>query len=134
MQCTVSTLGLEGIVSISGAVADARTLIEGYDAVVIPSRSESFGLVALEAYAAGVPVIASDIPGLNEVVEDGNTGVLFRSEDPGDLVDAVARIAGDPALRNALIRNARAVVQERYSETAVRPLMLAEYDRAADGA
>lgn len=131
MLRAVAAFGLEGVVSIPGPASDARSFVEQYDAVVIPSRSESFGLVALEAYAAGVPVIASDVPGLNEVVEDGKTGVLFRSEDPSALVDAIAKVASDPTLRNALIRNARVAVSERYCETAVQPLLLAEYDRVS---
>jgi D-inositol-3-phosphate glycosyltransferase len=62
------------------------------DVCVVPSRSESFGLVALEAAACGTPVVASDVGGLPHVVEDGVTGSLVRSRDAADFADAVDRI------------------------------------------
>ena len=60
------------------------------DVVLVPSRSESFGLVALEAQACGTPVVAADVGGLRYVVEDGRTGFLVEGHDPGDHADAAA--------------------------------------------
>jgi glycosyltransferase involved in cell wall biosynthesis len=104
--------GLSGRVALRGAVSNARERLSGYDAVVIPSRSEAFGLVALEAYDAGVPVVASDLPGLREVVLHDRTGLLFGAGDPTDLAAAVARLAASPALADALARGGLALLAD----------------------
>jgi D-inositol-3-phosphate glycosyltransferase len=68
------------------------------EVVLVPSRSESFGLVALEAEACGTPVVASATGGLRYVVGDGVTGFTITGHDPGDYADRVLRILGDPDL------------------------------------
>jgi D-inositol-3-phosphate glycosyltransferase len=72
------------------------------DVVLVPSRSESFGLVALEAGACGTPVVAAAVGGLRYVVEDGVTGSLVDGHDPSDHADAVLRILRDPPLQASL--------------------------------
>jgi D-inositol-3-phosphate glycosyltransferase len=72
------------------------------DVVLVPSRSESFGLVALEAAACGVPVVASAVGGLLSLVADGETGFLVDGRDPADYAAAVARILDDPTLAAAM--------------------------------
>jgi D-inositol-3-phosphate glycosyltransferase len=72
------------------------------DVCVVPSRSESFGLVALEAAACGTPVVASDVGGLRVVVDDGVTGLLVPSREPRVFADAVERVLHtDPAAMGA---------------------------------
>jgi D-inositol-3-phosphate glycosyltransferase len=70
------------------------------DVVLVPSRSESFGLVALEAQACGTPVVASAVGGLRTVVRGG--GLLVEGHDPADHADAVLAVLGDPAFAAAL--------------------------------
>jgi D-inositol-3-phosphate glycosyltransferase len=72
------------------------------DVVLVPSRSESFGLVALEAQACATPVVASAVGGLPFVVEDGRTGFLVEGHDPADHAAAVLRILRDPILQASL--------------------------------
>jgi D-inositol-3-phosphate glycosyltransferase len=72
------------------------------DVVLMPSRSESFGLVALEAGAVGTPVVAAAVGGLRTVVQDGRTGFLVEGHDPGDHAERALAILRDEPLRAAL--------------------------------
>src|SRR4051794_13046576 len=74
------------------------TYYRAADIVVVPSRSESFGLVALEAAACGIPVVASAVGGLLTLVDDGLTGFLISGRDPSLFADRIRRIIDDPAL------------------------------------
>jgi phosphatidylinositol alpha-mannosyltransferase len=65
---------------------------------------ESFGIVLLEAMAAGVPIVASDIPGYRDVVAHGEQGLLVERQNPGAIADAVCRLLGDPELRASMRR------------------------------
>jgi D-inositol-3-phosphate glycosyltransferase len=66
------------------------------DVVLMPSYSESFGLVALEAQACGTPVVAAHVGGLVHAIGDGTTGLLLRSHDPDAYAEAVAWLLGNP--------------------------------------
>ena len=68
------------------------------DVVLVPSRSESFGLVALEAQACGTPVVAAAVGGLRHVVDDGGSGFLVEGHDPADHAERVLQILRDPDL------------------------------------
>lgn len=87
------------------------TYYRAADVVVMPSRSESFGLVALEAAACGVPVVAAAVGGLRGIVVDGVTGMLVHTRDPADYATAVDRLLDDPAL--AATMGARATERAR---------------------
>ncbi len=81
------------------------------EAVLVPSRSESFGLVALEAQACGTPVIAASVGGLRFTVEDGASGFLVCGHDPGDYADRLRELLSDPVtsarLRAGALRQAK---------------------------
>lgn len=81
---------------------DAPSVIAALDLLVVPSLTEAFGLVAVEAMAAGVPVVASAVEGLAEVVEDGRMGVLVPPGDPAALAAAIARLASDAGARREM--------------------------------
>jgi D-inositol-3-phosphate glycosyltransferase len=74
------------------------TYYRAADVCVVPSRSESFGLVALEAAACGTPVVAAAVGGLRTLVDDGRTGYLVEGRDPDVFAERVARILDQPAL------------------------------------
>jgi D-inositol-3-phosphate glycosyltransferase len=77
------------------------------DVCVVPSLTESFGLVALEAQALGTPVVAASVGGLREVVEDGVTGFLVDGHDPEDYARAIADVLDDPARKAEMGEEAR---------------------------
>ena len=78
------------------------TYYRAADVVLVPSRSESFGLVALEAAACGVPVVASAVGGLLSLVDDRSTGRLIDGRDPNDYARAIAEILDDRRLHRAM--------------------------------
>jgi D-inositol-3-phosphate glycosyltransferase len=97
------------------------TYYRAADVVVVPSRSESFGLVALEAAACGVPVVASAVGGLTTLVDHGRTGELVESRDPVAFAAALDRVLGDPArARRFGAEAARQAAGYRWSTTAGR--------------
>src|SRR4029079_5865386 len=77
------------------------TYYRAADAVLVPSRSESFGLVALEAAACGTRAVAAAVGGLLPLVDEGRTGCLIDSREPRQYTIAIDRILGDDALRQA---------------------------------
>ena len=78
------------------------TYYRAADVVVVPSRSESFGLVALEAAACGIPVVASAVGGLQSLVDDGDTGFLIADRDPVAFAKAIARVLDEPMLASSM--------------------------------
>jgi D-inositol-3-phosphate glycosyltransferase len=89
---------------------DRAALVEWYqaaDVAVVPSHSESFGLVAVEAQACGTPVVAAAVGGLRTAVADQVSGLLVDGHDPRDFATAIARITGQPELRQELSQGAR---------------------------
>jgi glycogen synthase len=87
--------------------ADLAALLRAVDAVVLPSRYEPFGIVALEAAAAGAPLVASTAGGLGEVVVDGETGLSFPPGDLAGLAMAAGAVLADPAAASRRARAAR---------------------------
>lgn len=97
------------------------TYYRSADVVVVPSRSESFGLVALEAAASGIPVVASAVGGLTTIVNHGQTGLLVDTRDPRDWANAVGSILADATWANDLGRQgAHGAQRFRWSVTAAR--------------
>jgi D-inositol-3-phosphate glycosyltransferase len=95
--------------------------------MVVPSRSESFGLVALEAAACGTPVVASAVGGLTSLVDDGVTGVLVRSRTPAAFAEALDAVLDDPAMATSMSM-AGAVASLDYSWTAAAARLNTLYD------
>ena len=99
-----SALGVQDRVVLFPPQSQAR-LADFYaaaDVVLVPSRSESFGLVALEAQACGTPVVAASVGGLRYVVQDERTGFLVEGHDPGDHADRMLSVLRDAARQRAM--------------------------------
>jgi N-acetyl-alpha-D-glucosaminyl L-malate synthase BshA len=93
------------------------------DVFLLPSEHESFGLAALEAMSCGLPVVASNIGGLHEVIQDGETGFLFDPHDVAGMSDMIVRLFGDEERRRAIGLNAR----ERAKRDFGRDRIVGEY-------
>lgn len=98
----VKARSLEGQVRFLGRRGDVPDLLAACDVFVLPSRLEGLGVAALEAMAAGRPVVASRVGGLGEVVGHERTGLLVPPEDPGALRVALSRLLREPALGRRL--------------------------------
>ncbi len=101
--------GVEANVRLLGAVTDAErdVLLAGAEIQLMPSRFEGFGLAAAEAMASGVPLVATAVGSLPEVVDSPNGGVLVPPDDARALAEATAILLGDPERRRALSASAR---------------------------
>jgi len=110
-------------VEITGYHADAIAIIKTFDLFVRPSLEEGVPRCLMEAIAARVPVIASDIPGNRERVEHAVTGLLLPPEQPTKLADAVPATIAQPDRAKAMARRARTMIENRYSAA----ILAAEY-------
>jgi N-acetyl-alpha-D-glucosaminyl L-malate synthase BshA len=99
------------------------------DVLLLPSEQESFGLAALEAMACEVPVIASRVGGIPEVVTDGETGFLSEVGDLEKMAEDAARLLSDITLRREMGKRARDSAVERYRTDIVIPRYLEFYER-----
>ncbi|MDT7644343.1 MAG: glycogen synthase, partial [Pseudonocardiales bacterium] len=103
-------------VKLVGHLSDRElaALVAGVDAVVLPSRYEPFGMVALETAAAGAPLVASTAGGLGEVVRDGVTGLSFEPGDVAGIARAVRAVLDDPEAAATRARAARARLRTEF--------------------
>lgn len=99
------------------------------DLVAVPSYSESFGLVAIEAQACGIPVLAADVGGLGVAVDNGRTGVLVAGHAIGDWTNALEKLLDQPGERAAMGRAARVHAQQ-FSWEHTADQLLESYSRA----
>ena len=135
LQERVRGSGVAGHVRFIGAVPHER-VADYYalaDVCVVPSRTESFGLVALEAQSLGTPVVAAAVGGLTEIVESGVTGILVPGRDPRHYADAIASVLADPERRARMGMAARERAN-RYTWSRAVERLLAIYARLTDAA
>jgi glycosyltransferase involved in cell wall biosynthesis len=109
-------LGIADRVHFLGQVVPPQKAIEQASVVVVPSLGEGFGMVALEAMERARPVIAARIGGLEDIVRDGETGILVPPVDPEALTEAMLRLACDPELGARMGEAGRQRMLERFPE------------------
>jgi len=115
--------GLEEIVRFTGFLSPVGGYMSCLDLLVLPSHSEIQGMVLLEAMACGVPVVASHIEAIREMIDDGMTGVLVPPGDEESLAKAVMTVLRDREFRDRIVANALTEVKSRYRlETSVHKI------------
>lgn len=108
-------LGLEDFVRLPGFVADVVPLLAQADILVNPSQTECMPNSVLEAMWAGVPVCATEVGGLNEMIRNGVDGLLCPARDPEALADKIAMLAGNASLRRQMADSANGRVTSLFS-------------------
>jgi len=133
LMSVASSLAVRDHVDFLGSVAhhELPYFYSAADACVMPSYSESFGLVALEAQACGTPVIASGVPGLRSVVRDDVSGYLIDGDDPAAYADRIGRLLADRELAQQMGRRGSLLAQ-RFSWTRTADRLEELFDRALD--
>jgi glycosyltransferase involved in cell wall biosynthesis len=114
LERQVAALAIAERVSFLGQRDDVAALLPGLDVFVHASRDEPFGIVIVEAMAAGVPVVATDAGGVPEIVVDGEHGLLVPPEDAPALAEAVAATLADPGAARTRVDAARARAFDRF--------------------
>lgn len=122
LERQVRQAGLERNAHLLGPRLDVPDLLHAADLFVLPSLWEGFGISALEAAAAGMPIVASGVDGLAELFRDGENALLVTPGDPAALAEAIARMADQPELRRRLGAAARERAAAFAIEEVVRRL------------
>lgn len=118
-------------VLFAGERPDARALLPAFDLLVVPSiEREGFGLAALEGMDAGLPVVASRLGGLPEVVEDGRTGLLVSPGDVRGMALAIGRLLASPEERRAMGSEGRKRVESRFRAASMSRRVETVYEEA----
>ena len=125
-------LGVGDRVVFLGKHDSVEELLPCADLFLLPSGSESFGLAALEAMASGVPVVASSVGGVPELVPHGEAGYLYPVGDVDGMVEGALEILSDPDRQRAFGEMGRTVAVERFSAELVVPAYEACYERAME--
>jgi L-malate glycosyltransferase len=124
IQQEIVNHSLSDRVAMLGPRRDVPRLLAAADVFLLTSVSEGIPVTILEAMAAGVPVVATNVGGVPELLNDGVTGLLAPAGDAASLADALLRLAGDPVLRGQFAERARRHAESEFSESR----MIQRYD------
>jgi glycosyltransferase involved in cell wall biosynthesis len=114
-------------IKLLGRIDEPRELLWASDVFAMPSLKEGLGVAALEAMASAIPVVASDVGGLREVVEDGRSGMVVPPANAGAIASAIGRLADSAELRSRMSVAARARALGNYSMETMAARTLALY-------
>lgn len=126
LEAHIRSLGLSERVSLPGVRADMPQFLHSLDIFVLPSLWEGLGIAVLEAGASSLPVAASNVDGIREIITDQKDGLLFEAGDAHALAKIVCQLINDPNLRQSLGKALRQKVGEHFSVTT----MVGEYRKA----
>jgi glycosyltransferase involved in cell wall biosynthesis len=119
LEKEIANKKLTDCVYLAGSRSDVYQLLPGANAFVLSSKREGFPMSILEAMAAGLPVIATRVGGIPEVIKDGQNGILVPPQDRNSLANAICRVLDDSEFATNLASRARTTVEENYSIQAV---------------
>jgi len=102
LEAQVGREGLEGWIHFLGRRNDVPDILHAGDVFVFPSRWEGFPVAVMEAMAAGLPVVASDVGGISELVQEGKTGMLVPPKDPIALFESLRKLLNDRDFRQRM--------------------------------
>lgn len=112
----VEVYHLEEHVTFSGWVENPIPILRSSDVFVLPSDTEGLPLSIIEAMALGIPVIATDVGGVSELIEDGKTGFLIKPNCRDELIDALQKMRVDTCLRQTMVKNARGKFLQEFTK------------------
>jgi len=128
------SLGIDGAVTLTGQMPSAEPYYGIADAAVLSSLSEGSPNALLEAMAAGVPVVATRVGGIPEIVCDGESALLIEPRDRGGMARALEKVLGDRELADRLVRNAHDVIRSRHTPEARMERLIGIYQAVRRGA
>ena len=131
--CLARSLGVADDVEFLGEQDQVVPILSASDVFLLPSSQESFGLAALEAMSCEVPVVASCIGGLPELVDDGVSGFLHVPDDFDGMARSAIRLLTDEGLHRRAAAAARKAAQDKYCDSKIVPLYEAYYAEIAAG-
>jgi glycosyltransferase involved in cell wall biosynthesis len=129
---SVNARGLTDVITFLGHREDVGDLLAAADVFVFPSLFEGLGGAVIEAEALGLPIVASDLPVLREVVEDEQNGILTPAEDPAALAAAIERLLEDDRERALFGERSIEIFNERFTLDLVQERMGRFYDDLVD--
>lgn len=132
MERLSSRLGVAAATIFHGAVPNPFSRINRGDVLILPSLSEGIPIVVLEAFDRGVPVVASRVGGIEEVIHDGVTGSTFALGDVDGMVAGVRRAFVDSEFRGRTVMAAKSLVRDRYDRGRVARAHLALYNEVVE--
>jgi len=117
----------------AGTPADVAAALAAGDIFLLSSEAEALPVCIMEAMASGLPVVATNVGGVREMIEDGRTGILVPPRDAGAIMTAVRRLQADPDLCRMLSGAGRALVEERFDQKALVRRLAGLYQRLKEG-
>ena len=133
LQMLVRELNLTDRLHFVGGVTDLRQYLSRADIFVLPSRSEGFSNAIIEAMAASLPVIATDVGGNAEAVRDGVSGILVPAEDPEALSAAIMRLLANPLEAKAMGAEGRVIAEDQFTSEAMMKRIVSVYQELLSG-
>ncbi|MEM5776144.1 MAG: glycosyltransferase, partial [Anaerolineaceae bacterium] len=131
LEAEALQLGIASRIRFLGVRADVTDLMAAADLFALPSRSEGMPLALLEAMRAGLPIIATDVPGVREALADGQCGLIVPAEDPAALARALLRFLDDPAFAQQCGQSARVRFEQEFTLQKMMQRYLVLLDPAA---